>query len=357
MPSFPAKAAGPRRVLILTFPGALLLDIAGPAQVFETASRITAERQGSRAYEVVTVSLQGGDIATDTGIVIATLGRDAAGRADTLLVPGGGTVWVEEGNAALLGWIAAEAGQARRVASVCLGAFLLAAAGVLRGRRAVTHWHYCEQLQARYPDLRVEAEPIFVRDGTVWSSAGVSAGIDLALALVEEDLGHAVALEVAQRLVVFLKRPGGQAQFSRALAAQSADHAGDFEALHGWMAENLTADLRVEQLAARAGMSPRSFARLYVARTGTTPARAVEALRLEAARRLLTSEPDMPVAVVATRCGFGDDERMRRAFLRGLGVAPAEYRLRFGPATIRTALAPRPAAAARPVAAPPVPHR
>jgi transcriptional regulator GlxA family with amidase domain len=187
-------------------------------------------------------------------------------------------------------------------------------------------------LRAHYPKVRVEAEPIFVRDGSIWSSAGVTAGIDLALALVAEDLGHTIALEVAQRLVVFLKRPGGHAQFSRTLAAQSNDRAGDFEALHAWMAENLAGDLRVERLAGRVGMSPRSFARLYAARAGTTPARAVEALRQEAARRMLTERPDLPVARVAERCGFGDDERMRRSFVRSLGVAPTDYRLRFGTA-------------------------
>ncbi len=328
MPSFPAMTAEPRRVLILTFPGALLLDIAGPAQVFETASAVMQARGGRRAYDIVTASLAGGNIPTDTGIALASVDRAAAGRADTLLVPGGSTVWAEEANPALLAWIREAAATARRTASVCLGAFLLAAAGLLAGRRAVTHWLYCDRLRARYASIRVEAEPIFVRDGAVWSSAGVTAGIDLALALVEEDFGHAVALEVAQRLVVFLKRPGGQAQFSRALAAQAADRAGDFEALHGWMAENLAGDLRVERLAGQAGMSPRSFARLYAARTGATPARVVETLRLEAARRLLTEQPELPVARVAERCGFRDDERMRRSFLRRLGVAPADYRCR-----------------------------
>lgn len=232
----------------------------------------------------------------------------------------------------MLSWICEASAAARRTVSVCLGAFLLAASGLLDGRRAVTHWHYCHQLRARYPRVRVKAEPIFVRDGPVWSSAGATAGIDLAPALVEEDLGHAIALEVPQRLVVFLKRPRGQAQFSRALAAQSADRAGDFEALHAWMAENLATDLRVERLAEQAGMSPRSFARLYAARTGAIPARAVEVLRLEAARRLLTERPDLSVARVAERCRFGDDERMRRSFVRRLSVAPTDYRFRFGTA-------------------------
>lgn len=176
--------------------------------------------------------------------------------------------------------------------------------------------------------MRVEADPIFVCDGNLWTSAGVSAGIDLALALVEQDLGHAAAVDVAQRLVVFLKRPGGQAQFSQALAAQAADRSGAFAELHGWMADNLAADLRVEALAARAGMSSRNFARAYTARTGLTPAKAVERMRLEAARRML-AQSSAPIGGIARLCGFLDDERMRRAFIRGLGVAPADYRARF----------------------------
>lgn len=330
MPSFPAKGAGPRTVAILTFPGALLLDIAGPAQVFQTASEEHETRTGTRAYQVRTLSEQGGMMPTDTGIAVSTERWVGLAAPDTLIVPGGDTVRREETNPVLLAWLRATAAAARRTASVCMGTFLLAAAGLLEGRRATTHWADCAELGARYPGVRVEIDPIFVRDGPIWSSAGVSAGIDLALALVEEDLGHATALAVAQRLVVFLKRPGGQAQFSQTLAAQAADRRGDFEALHAWIAENLTADLRVEHLAERSGMSPRSFARAYAARTGTTPARAVEALRTEAARRLLAEEPALAIARVATRCGFGDEERMRRAFLRGLGVAPADYRRHFG---------------------------
>lgn len=335
VPSFPAM---PRSALILTFPGVLLLDVAGPAQVFETASRVLADRGGGPGYRVVTASLRGGPVVSDTGIALSSVSHRDAGPADTLLVPGGSAIKRAEADGALLDAIRSAAAGARRTASVCLGAFLLAAAGLLDGRRAATHWRYCDQLRARYPAIRVEADPIFVRDGPIWSSAGVSAGIDLTLALVEEDHGHAVALEVARRLVVFLKRPGGQAQFSRTLRAQQSDGSGDFAPLHAWMADHLSADLRVERLAERSAMSPRSFARLYAARTGRTPARAVEAMRLEAACRLLTEQPSTPVARIAERCGFGDDERMRRAFLRGLGVSPSDYRARFG-----TAAPPRPA--------------
>jgi transcriptional regulator GlxA family with amidase domain len=218
-------------------------------------------------------------------------------------------------------------GRARRTCSVCTGAFLLAAAGLLDGRRAATHWAACRELQKRYPAVRVEPDPIFVQDGAIWTSAGVTAGIDLTLALIEADLGHAVAMRVARRLVVFLKRPGGQSQFSAPLSAQvAADDA--LGALHGWMAENLDTDLRVERLAARAGMSPRTFARIYTATLGTTPAKTVERLRVEAARRALEND-GAPVKLIAHRCGFGDEERMRRAFVRRLGISPSDYRARF----------------------------
>jgi transcriptional regulator GlxA family with amidase domain len=217
--------------------------------------------------------------------------------------------------------------RARRVCSVCTGAFVLAAAGLLDGKRAVTHWASCELLQARHPAIRVESDPIFLNDGAIWTSAGVTAGIDLALALVQADLGHGLAMQVAQRLVVFLKRPGGQSQFSAPLRAQAASDDG-LAALCAWMEAHLGEDLRVERLAARAGMSPRTFARTYAAKLGTTPAKTVEALRVAAARRAL-EEGDAPIKRVAHACGFGDEERMRRAFLRRVGVSPSDYRARF----------------------------
>jgi transcriptional regulator GlxA family with amidase domain len=226
-------------------------------------------------------------------------------------------------------WISRVLPKSRRVASVCLGAFALAGTGVLDGKRAVTHWRYCPRLQSSFPDIRVEPNAIFVKDGRVWSSAGVSAGIDLALAMIEEDFGHAVALDVARRLVVFLKRPGGQSQFSTVLAAQASDVEGRFSALHAWIIENIASDLSVEKLAEKAGMTPRTFARTYANRTGLTPASSVEALRVETARMLLERRQIDGVVEVAKRAGFGDDERMRRAFLRHLGVSPTEYRNRF----------------------------
>jgi transcriptional regulator GlxA family with amidase domain len=218
-------------------------------------------------------------------------------------------------------------GSARsRRASVCTGAFLLAASGALDGKRAATHWSVCAEFARRFPAVRVETDPIFVRDGVVWTSAGVTAGIDLALALVEEDLGRAAALAVARYLVVFLKRPGGQAQFSAALSLQVADDR--FGALHEWISGHLAEVISLPVLARQAGMSERSFSRRYAQATGMTPGRAVERLRLEAARRLLL-ETRLPVKRIAQRCGFGSEETMRRSFIRLLAVAPQDYRARF----------------------------
>jgi len=226
----------------------------------------------------------------------------------------------------LIDWVRERAKRARRTASVCTGAFLLAASGMLDGRRAVTHWAFCAELARRFPTVRVEPDPIFVRDGTVWTSAGVTAGIDLALALVEEDLGRTVALAVARHLVVFLKRPGGQAQFSEFLSLQAAED--KFGALHDWISNHLADDLSLPVLAIQAGMSERSFSRHYAESTGLTPARAVERLRVEGARHLL-SETRLPVKRISQRCGFGSEETMRRSFLRLLDTTPQDYRARF----------------------------
>lgn len=324
-----ARGRHTRTVVILAFPDAQLLDIAGPAQVFATAAEIHGDIPVP-AYRVTVVSRDGGPVTTSAGVTLMTCPLADAGPVDTLIVSGGAGVDAAAADARIVDWLRGAAKTARRSCSVCTGAFALAAAGVLDGRRAVTHWRSCAELAARYPAVRVEKDPIFIEDGTVWTSAGVTAGIDLALAMVERDLGRRLALQVAQRLVVFLKRPGGQAQFSAALAAQASDD-GAFGALHDWMAANLAADLRVDALADRAGMSVRNFARLYRARTGTTPAKAVAAMRVEAARTML-EETAVPVADVARRCGYGEEEAMRRAFLKGLGVAPGRYRSRFAQA-------------------------
>jgi transcriptional regulator GlxA family with amidase domain len=262
------------------------------------------------------------------GVVLATGPLTKRGEAlDTLLVAGGEGVDAAAENPVLIEWVRYRAAEARRVASVCTGAFMLAAVGLLDGRRAATHWKYCAKLAQRYPLVRVESDPIYVCDGSIWTSAGVTAGIDLALALVEEDLGRSLALAVARYLVVFLKRPGGQAQFSAALALQAADD--KFGALHHWINQHLAGDLSLSVLADQAGMSERSFSRHYAEATGQTPARAIERLRLEAAQRLL-SETRVPVKRIAQRCGFGSEETMRRSFHRLIDITPQDYRDRFG---------------------------
>jgi transcriptional regulator GlxA family with amidase domain len=316
------------RVAILVYPEVTLLDATGPAQVFASARDIAGRDRAP--YEVLLVSKDGGSIVTDTGIALGTVSLAAAatGTIDTLLVAGGLGVFDAAADAELTAWVHKWSRRSRRTGSTCMGAFLTAAAGLLAGRRVATHWRWCDRLQQAHPDIVVEPDPIFVRDGALWSSAGVTAGIDMALAMVEEDVGLALALEVARSLVVFLKRPGGQSQFSAALTAQSRDADGDFAALHAWISNNLAADLRVECLAERAGMSPRTFARTYMARLGATPAKTVEAIRVEAARRLL-EQAECSIAIAARRSGFRSLERMRRAFLRHLGVSPSEYRDRF----------------------------
>jgi transcriptional regulator GlxA family with amidase domain len=336
MPSKSAKSRRPglreeasaRRVAIVAFPGVTLLDISGPAQVFAELREIELP---TASYSLSYLSASGGLVQTDVGIMIDTapISSIRPYEVDTLVIPGGPGIWELRQDANLMDWISEVLPKARRIASVCLGAFVLAWTGVLDGKRAATHWRYCPRLADSFPSIRVEPNAIFVKDGRVWSSAGVSAGIDLALAMIEEDFGHTTALDIARRLVVFLKRPGGQSQFSTVLAAQASDVEGRFSALHAWIIENIASDLKVETLAEKAGMSPRTFARAYASRTGMTPANGVEALRVETARLLLESSEIRGVVEVAERAGFGDDERMRRAFMRHLGVSPSEYRNRF----------------------------
>jgi transcriptional regulator GlxA family with amidase domain len=316
-----------RHIVFVTFDQALLLDIAGAFQVFATARDIALARGLGDPYRLLLVSSRGGRSETSTGLAVHTTAIAALKDEpiDTLIVVGGMGSRQAVGDPALTRWIAALAPRARRVCSVCTGAFLLAAAGLLDGRRVATHWWAWRELQQRYLKLRVDPDPIFLRDGKYWTSAGITAGIDLALALVEADLGRETALAVARQLVVFLKRPGGQAQFSATLALQHGD--ARFERLHAWIAENLGGDLSLPSLAHAAGMSERSFVRHYRQATGITPARAVEQIRVEAARRML--ELRGPVKRVAVRCGFGSEETMRRSFLRLLGATPQAYRERF----------------------------
>jgi transcriptional regulator GlxA family with amidase domain len=328
MPISPRSAPTAVRVVeVLAYPAVQLLDVTGPLQVFASANDLVAEAGGVPPYALRVVAKGGQSVTASAGLGIATSPLPRAGTPlDTLMVAGGPGGEAAAADPMLMKWVRERAGKARRVASVCTGAFVLAASGVLNGRRAVTHWSYCAELARRYPAICVESDPIFLRDGAVWTSAGVTAGIDLALALVEEDLGRTVALAVARYLVVFLKRPGGQAQFSTALSLQAAED--KFGALHDWIGRHLADDISLPVLARQAGMSERSFSRHYAQATGLTPVNAVERLRVEAARQLL-SESRLPVKRISQRCGFGSEETMRRSFARLLATTPQEYRARF----------------------------
>lgn len=321
----------PRQIAIVAFPGVQSLDVTGPLEVL-CAAQTLLERTGrtaERGYEVRVYSRDGEPLRTSSGLQLVPHGSfvQAPGRLDTLIVAGGAGARAACEDAVTVQWIARAAGRARRTASVCTGAFLLAQAGLLDGRRATTHWHFAGELARRYPAVRVDPEPIFLCDGGVWTSAGVSAGMDLSLALVEQDLDRDAALAIARHLVLFLRRPGNQAQFSATLAAQEPQHEALRE-VRRHVAENPAGDLSVAALAELAHMSPRNFARRFRLETGVTPARHVEGVRIESARRAL-EDGSAPVALVAAECGFATTETMRRSFLRALGVGPAEYRRRF----------------------------
>jgi transcriptional regulator GlxA family with amidase domain len=318
------RAAQPRRIVLVAFDRFQALDLVGPAEVFSMASRL-----GSDPYSTEVVTVDDNEISSSSGLRI-TPDRSLSscrGPIDTLVVVGGEGVPDALRDSTLVRWIARAAPRCRRVASVCNGAFLLARAGLLEGRRATTHWAACPALAGRHPEIEVEPDAIFVKDGDVYTSAGVTAGMDLSLALVEEDLGRRAALEVARWLVLFLKRPGGQSQFSAQLSAQIAERE-PLRELQAWIADNLDADLSVPALASRACMSPRNFARAFSREVGVTPAAYVEAARVEAARMALDGTQE-PIDSVARRCGFGTVETMRRAFHRRLGVGPSGYRDRF----------------------------
>lgn len=319
----------PHLIEVLAFPNVQILDVTGPSQVFATANRLSG--QGAPLYDIRIVAADD-QITSCSGLTLQT--QPIAKAGDPVGDPAGGTVIVAGGygidaacrDPALIHWLIRRATLAGRIASVCSGAFLLAEAGLLDGRPAVTHWNRCAEFAARFPQVKLNPDPIFIRDGHIWTSAGVTAGIDLALAMVEQDHGQRLALAVARQLVVFLKRPGGQSQFSAALSLQTRDPR--FQALHAWIAANLTRRLTLEVLADQAGMSVRSFARHYHQGTGQTPAQAVEGIRVEHARGLL--EAGGTVATAARRSGFGATETMRRAFLRRISIGPQDYQQRFG---------------------------
>ena len=315
-----------KRIAFLLFEGCDLLDVAGAVAVFDSAGRRGATAAGpAKLYESLFLSLDGGTLRTEQNLVVETskAGEFAPGQIDTIIVVGGSETLVDE---SIADWIRRNHPHVRRVASVCLGTFLLAQAGLLDGMQATTHWDYCNLLRADYPTIEVVEDAIYIPGAHVWTSAGVTSGIDMALAMVEEDYGRELALAVARYQVVFLKRPGGQSQYSAPLRVQAVE--GPLAPLLEWIGENPGADLRTEALAERAGMSLRNFFRTFEEATGASPAEWVERTRLDHAKRLLEQTP-LAVDQVAFQAGFGSYERMRKTFARRMHVTPGEYRERF----------------------------
>lgn len=316
---------------MLAFPEVQVLDVMGPLEVFSRTARWLRDHQrlAIPAYTVEIIGLRRGAFPTSSGLKLhADRGiASVDGGIDTLMVAGGVGIARYRKHKVLLDWIRGQAGQARRVASICTGAFLLAEAGLLKGCRATTHWNHCADFARDFPDIELEQDRIFTRQGSIYTSGGVTAGMDLALALVEEDHGREVALAVARELVMFLKRPGGQSQFSAQLSVQLAEQE-PLRDLQAWIQEHPSEDLSIDHLARRVGMSPRNFARVFLAEIGMTPARFVASVRLETARRLLEESAES-LETIGDLSGLGTPESMRRAFLRTLGVPPGQYRARF----------------------------
>jgi transcriptional regulator GlxA family with amidase domain len=321
-----------RVVAVVASSGAQLLDITGPAEIFARCPRAqeNSVRNETAPYRVVILStLSHLRLETSSGVVLEADARieDWRGSIDTLLVAGG--IGVETGppDEALARWLRRRASTTRRVGSVCTGAFALARAGLLDGRRATTHWAWCGMLAAQFPRIAVESDPIYIKDGKIYTSAGVTAGMDLALALVEEDQGPKVALKVARDVVLYLRRPGSQSQFSAPLAAQMSERA-PIRELQAWMAVNSHLRLRIERLAERVGMSARHFARVFEHDVGMTPARYLDRLRVDAACLHLT-ESSHTLERVAKICGYSSEDIMRRSFRRALRINPEDFRARF----------------------------
>ena len=328
MQQIPAKNDEARMtVVFVVYPDVSLLDLTGPLQVMSWAKSTVKDQC---AYATHIVSLPGGDIQSDTILSIPSDRMDAWKGAPihTLIIVGGDGVYGALADPDLVESVRALARNSKRVCSVCSGALLLAATGLLANRRAVTHWEDTDNLIEMFPDVEVERDPLYVKDGHVWTSAGVTSGIDMALALVAEDLGHDAALERARAIVAYMVRPGGQSQFSPALERQRSALSGRFETLHAWIKENLDKNLDVTSLADHENMSLRSFHRTYTEVIGTTPAKAVASIRLEAARDMLETQ-SISIKDIARHCGYLSESRMRQAFRRSLGVSPGAYRERF----------------------------
>jgi len=321
-----------RRVLLVAAPGTEILDLVGPYQVFARAAELLAQRRPrtSALYRVEVINSSPQPmLTTNCGLRVAAHQsfRRVRGEIDTLLVAGGAAIEADQTGRDLVRWVEQISPQVRRIGSVCTGALLLARAGLLDGRRATTHWKWCDLLAREFPQIEVVPDPIFIRDGNVYTSAGVTAGMDLALALVEEDHGSPLALQVARELVLYLRRPGGQSQFSAALSLQLGDRR-PLPDLAAWILDNLGKPLSVQTLASRVAMSPRNFARTFVREMNVTPAKYVQRMRVEVARRRL-EETRYSLKRIAAECGFVNAQSMHAAFRRELKVSPGEYRERF----------------------------
>ncbi len=343
MPSYYAKLADhvPDRiadrmpdqlnVLFIVYSNIVLLDLVGPLQVFSHARKNTLS---DPAYQTNIASFDGGNIKTNTILKIDTdpianwLVKHQNTSIHTLVVIGGDGATAASQDQSFVDQVRQLADLSMRVCSVCSGALVLAAAGLLDGRRAVTHWEDCDQLAAQYPAVNVEVDPIYIKDGNIWTSAGITAGIDMALAIIEEDLGKPATIEMARSLVTPMVRSGGQSQFSPKLDRQARDAEGRFSSLHDWIIDNIQQKISVDDMAEECGMSSRNFSRRYTEIMGASPAKAIEAIRIDVARELLTTTKKS-VKMVAAICGFQDDERMRRAFLRHIKTPPSQYRAQF----------------------------
>ncbi|WP_026433285.1 GlxA family transcriptional regulator [Paracidovorax oryzae] len=329
--------AQPLSVHIVVYPGFKALEAVGPLSVFDYANVHLARRGRPPGYAVSIAARARGPVRSDTlmsldATEVLCTGGDAASGAmpDTALLVGARHIEAALADAPeIVAWARTAAPRVRRMVALCSGSFFLAAAGLLDGRRAATHWSVAARLQELHPAVAVDPDAIYVRDGHLWTSAGVTAGIDLALALVEEDYGHALALEVARDMVMYLKRPGGQSQFSVQLASQATTHRG-MQDVQAWALEHLSEPLTLQVLAGRASMSERHFRRVFAQETGRSPSAFVESARLEAARRLLESDAALPLKTVAARVGLGSEQALRHLFLRHLGIPPQAYRERFG---------------------------
>lgn len=325
----------PHTVVILAFDEVTASDVCGVADVFAMATRFVRPIGGA-GYRVVVASVDGAPVRTFSGVTLATTALSSLdiNTIETLVVPGGGPPHDPPIPGEVVDWLSREGHRAKRLCGICTGTFLLAEAGLIGNRRVTTHWQATATLTKRYPDLHIEPDRVYLRDRDLWTSGGFTAGLDLALAILEADQGYAAAMEAARSILVFVKRAGEQAQLSAALTTQSASDR-QFSRLHAWVMERLAEDLTVEVLAEQVGMTPRTFTRRYAEQMGSTPAKTIHMLRMEAALRAV-ADTDASLKQIARSCGFGDEQNLRRNFLRHCGMGPEQYRKRTQSRTVES---------------------